>query len=395
MDLKLICLNCRLESDFQVNDIFCPRCSQPKQIFPPDLRRVKIHKFADWSLEKFQEFLPLREVKSELSLGEGQTPFLRLKKIEPERGLYAKVEASNPTLSFKDRGSIVVTHKALELGIKQIGTVSTGNMASSTAAYAARAGLQSVLLVKKGTSPAALISAAVFDPVIIEVDGDYGQLFYHSYEIGEKYGIYFANSVDPLRLEGYKLTSFEICLELGRTPDFVYVPVSSGGHLLGLYKGFAEFKLAGLAKSLPTLIGIQAEGCSPLVRAFKMKYDRVRKAKSVKTIAHSISNPSPPAGDLVLKLIRENNGYLISVSDAEMLRAQKLLATQEGLFVQPESASTLAAYFKLRDKFKGDSVLVLTGQGLKSTAPPLGSRKKIYRTRLENLNTVLDRVSNK
>ncbi|MGB9893916.1 MAG: threonine synthase, partial [Candidatus Saccharicenans sp.] len=349
MKFKLKCPICHLEKDFQVNSIFCPVCSQPMLIQDPEIKGKKVRKNFNLSLEKFQEFLPLKEVKKELSLGEGLTPFLRLQHIEKNRQLYAKIEASNPTLSFKDRGSVVVIHKAVELGLEKVGTVSTGNMASSTAAYAAKAGLQSVLLVKKGTSLNSLISSAVFGPIIIEVDGDYGQLFYRSYELGKKYQIYFANSVDPMRIEGYKLTSLEISLELGQSPDYLYVPVSSGGHFMGLFKGFAELKEAGLIKSQPKFIGVQAEGCAPVVRAFEMNKEKVEKFSPVSTMAHSISNPQPPAGNLVLKIIRENNGFLIAISDDEMKQAQKLLASTEGLFVQPESASTLAAYLKLKE----------------------------------------------
>ncbi|MGC8893041.1 MAG: threonine synthase [Candidatus Saccharicenans sp.] len=322
------------------------------------------------SLEKFASFLPLQKIRPELSLGEGQTPLLPLKSIEETGRLLAKLESANPTLSFKDRGSAVVVQKIMELGYKAIGTVSTGNMASSTAAYAARAGLRCVLLVKKGTSRAALLSSAIFNPLIIEVDGDYGQLFRESYSLGQEFGIYFANSVDPLRIEGYKLTAFEICLELGKAPDFVYLPISAGGHFLGLYKGFSELAQAGYIEKMPRLIGVQAANCSPIATAFKNGQQTVTKIEPAATIAHSISNPDPPAGNLVLKIVREHDGFLTAVSDEQMLRAQKDLSVKEGLFVQPESAATLAAYYDLRHRFQGLSVIIPTGQGLKATHQP-------------------------
>ena len=307
---KLTCFYCSHEDNFLPNDILCPACGQPLLFDSAQFNNARILIEEKIALKKFQNFLPLEKVEPDLSLKEGSTPLLRLSRLEKslnQSGLTAKLEAANPTLSFKDRGTAVVIQKLAEMKVEKIGTVSTGNMASSTAAYAARNGLQAFLLVKKGTSAGALISSAVFEPIIIEIEGDYGQLFYKSYQLGKRYGIYFANSVDPLRIEGYKLTSFEICQQLGHQPNFIFVPVSSGGHLVGLYKGFLELKQAGLIQACPTLIGVQAEGCSPIVQALERGENKVRKVESISTLAHSISNPDPPAGNLVLKIIKENN----------------------------------------------------------------------------------------
>ena len=392
---RMKCLYCYHEDLFQPNEILCPRCHQPLLFDSIQFNAAAFSPDGEITLQKYRQFLPLPGINLELSLKEGTTPLLRLSGLEKflnRTGLFAKLETANPTLSFKDRGTAVVVQKLDEMKIKKVGTVSTGNMASSTAAYAARCGLQAFLLVKKGTSTGALISSAVYEPVIIEVDGDYGQLFYKSYQLGKKYGIYFANSVDPLRLEGYKLTSFEICQQLGQSPDFIFVPISSGGHLIGLYKGFLELKQVGLIKTLPTLIGVQAEGCSPVVRAFERGEDKVKKLESVSTLAHSISNPDPPAGNLVLKIIKENNGQLVSVSDEEMLAARKLLAVREGLFAQPEASTTLAAYLKLKERFHGQSVLVLTGHGLKASELPAGRSQKHYEVKLEQVDDVLEQI---
>ncbi len=395
MNIKIKCLICQREKIFRTDDFFCPDCEQPMLIDPPQSRNPAINKKANLSLERFGDFLPLTTIRSNLSLGEGHTPLLQLRKIQSGQNLWAKMESSNPTLSFKDRGTVVVVHKALELGFTTIGTVSTGNMASSTAAYGARAGLKTLLLVKKGSSPRALLSAAVFGPEIIEVDGDYGQLFYQSYELGRESGIYFANSIDPLRIEGYKLTAFEVCEQLGRAPDFVYVPLSSGGHLLGLYKGFKEFWQAGLADKIPVIIGVQAAGCAPVSLAFQENRIQIDSWPEVRTIAHSISNPKPPAGNLVLKLLRENNGFLAMVRDEEMIQAQKLLAELEGIFVQPESAATLAAYFHLKDKFHGTSVLVMTGYGLKAAELPSLEPGRYHHSTLEELPAVFTNLIGK
>jgi len=392
---KMKCLYCYHEDVFQPNEILCPVCHQPLLFDLIQFNKASFSYDGEIALQKYRQFLPLPAINLELSLKEGGTPLLRLFSLEKflnKAGLFAKLEMANPTLSFKDRGTAVVVQKLAEMKIKKIGTVSTGNMASSTAAYAARCGLQAFLLVKKGTSTGALISSAVFEPVIIEVDGDYGQLFYKSYQLGKKYGLYFANSVDPLRLEGYKLTSFEICQQLGHRPNFIFVPVSSGGHLVGLYKGFLELKQAGLIQACPTFIGVQAEGCSPIVQALKRGEDKVRKVESISTLAHSISNADPPAGNLVLKIIKENKGQLVSVSDEEMLEAQKLLAVKEGLFAQPEASTTLAAYLKLKDTLDGQGVLVLTGHGLKASELPAGHSQKHYESRLDQIDDLFEQI---
>lgn len=385
----LKCLFCGREENFYPNDFFCPVCRQPMILQTAFPGKLKIDPGRGSGLDQFSPVLPLQKIRPELSLGEGQTPLLKLHSLDNGVEILAKLESANPTLSFKDRGSAVVVQKVLELGWPAIGTVSTGNMASSTAAYAARAGLPCLLLVKKGTSTAALLSSAVFNPIIIEVGGDYGQLFRQSYDLGKELNIYFANSVDPLRIEGYKLVSFEICWQLGRRPDFVYLPVSSGGHFLGLLKGFREMMQAGYIDRLPVLIGVQAAGCAPIAAAYRAGQEKVVSITDSRTIAHSISNPDPPAGNLVLKLVRENNGCLTTVTDDEMLQAQKYLANKEGIFVQPESATTLAAFFKHRKRFRGTSVLILTGQGLKAVHQP-GLKSGNYRSAsLQELKEVI------
>ncbi|HAR36269.1 MAG TPA: threonine synthase [Acidobacteria bacterium] len=399
MNNTLQCPLCGREDFFRPNDFFCPACQQPMWFKPCSVPPQEFKERTSSSLEKFSACLPLRTVRPEFSLGEGQTPLIPLNSVGAPGKVWAKLESANPSLSFKDRGSAVVVQKAVELGWPAIGTVSTGNMASSTAAYAARAGLSCLLLVKKGTSPGALVSAAVFRPLLIEVEGDYGQLFRKSYELGRSLKVYFANSVDPLRLEGYKLAALEIREQLGQAPDYVYVPVSSGGHFLGLYKGFMELKMSGYIDKIPVMVGVQAASCAPIARAFEQGLEKVIKINPGETLAHSIANPDPPAGDLILKLARENQAHLLAISDQEMLAAQSQLARQEGLFVQPESAAVLAAFHQLQTNFSGLSVLILTGQGLKAVYQPSPDLRNFYQARVEELpallNTVLPQTTEK
>jgi len=349
----------------------------------------------------FADFLPLETVDRELGLGEGLTPLVRLGRIGASLGLaalHAKNEAQNPTGSFKDRGTSVAVQKAVALGMPRIGTVSTGNMAASTAAYGARAGLPTFVLLKEGTSTTSLRNAGIHGPRLVAVEGDYGTLFRASIGIGRKLGITFMNSIDPYRMEGYKVTAFEIYVQLGRrAPGTVVVPLSSGGHLLGLMRGFAELEREGLIPAYPLIVGVQAAGCAPLVRAFDAGRPTYERWEGPRTIAHAIANPTPPAGDAVLRTIREREGILIAVSDEDMLAAQRELASAEGLFCQPESATTLVALRKLAaagkiDEGRGATVLILTGSGLKTPAALESAPIEIHRVPLAELESGLARL---
>jgi threonine synthase len=373
---KFECLVCGPAAARDPYSPFCPGCDEPLFLVPAArLGGRVIHEDRPLALERFADFLPLDGIVPGLSLGEGTTPLIRLGRTGEAMGLsavYAKNEAQNPTGSFKDRGTAVAVQKAVSLGIKRIGTVSTGNMAASTAAYGARAGLETFVLLKEGTAVTSLKAAGIHDPRLIAVEGDYGSLFRSSLEIGKRLGISFMNSIDPYRMEGYKLTAFEIFLQMGRrSPRFLFVPLSSGGHLLGLMRAFEDLEREKLIAAYPTFVGVQAQGCAPLAAAFAAGLERYERPAEVHTIAHAISNPTPPAGNAVLRMIRDRKGILLAVTDEEMLEAQRELAAAEGLFVQPESATTLAALKKLVAAGRiaeqnGDAVLVLTGSGLKT-----------------------------
>jgi threonine synthase len=367
------CLFCRKKYPVDVFHPFCPSCSEPLLVARSRRPRA-FHLEKELAIEKCLDFLPLPEIVPHLSLGEGQTPLIRLSRTMKKFGLpplYAKNETANPTASFKDRGTVVAVHKAISLGLKKIGTVSTGNMAGSTAAYAAKAGLRSFVFVKEDTSREKIFSAGIYGPVLFTVRGDYGRLFRQSFEIGKKFGIYFMNSVDPYRIEGYKLAGYETFFQLGsRPPRYIFVPVSAGGHLIGLLRAFQDLTSEGLIKKCPTFVGVQARGCSPLARAFRQKKATFSRFPNPKTIAHAISNPNPPAGNIVLKIVRENGGMILGVSDTEILIAQRWLAEQEGIFCDPASATTLAGLLQLSKRMSFGArdriVLVITGSGLKT-----------------------------
>jgi threonine synthase len=362
---------------------FCPDCHEPL-LYKKSQMEKKFHLKKDHPLEAMLDFLPLDHVNRELSLEEGNTPLIRLMNIEQRLGLpslFAKNETVNPTFSFKDRGTAVAVQKAAAFGIEKIGTVSTGNMAASTAAYGARAGLKTLVLVKEDTPREKLLSISVHNPVMVRVKGDYGKLFRKSLSLAAEMGVYFMNSVDPFRLEGYKVTGLEIYIQLAQqVPDYIFVPVSAGGHLVGIIRAFQELKRQGYIQKYPRFIGVQANGCSPIAQAFQSGSTEVKRVEKADTVALAISNPDPPAGNLLLRLIKETGGSLISIPDENILAAQRILAEQEGLYVQPASATTLGGLIAFAKKQKLErssrAVLILTGSGLRAPrkTSPLSSR---------------------
>jgi len=396
---SLECLFCHKKYPIDVFHLFCPSCQEPLLVAPSRRNRV-FHLDQSLAVEKFIDFLPLTKIHPQFSLGEGQTPLTRLSRVMEIFGLppvFAKNEMINPTASFKDRGTVIAVHKAVSLGFKKIGTVSTGNMAGSTAAYAAKVGLGSLIFVKEDTSRDKIFSAGIYGPDLFKVRGDYGRLFYKSFAIGKKYGIYFMNSVDPFRIEGYKATGYEIFLELdSHTPQYIIVPVSAGGHLIGLMRAFLDLKEEGFIRKFPIFVGVQASGCSPLARAFAQGRLKFSRFPSPKTIAHAISNPNPPGGNIVLKMIHKNKGMILDVSDTEILEAQRLLAEQEGIFCDPASATTLAALRRISKKMKfgvrDRIVLVITGSGLKTLEDLDPSMTKAEEASLEDLEKKIQSV---
>ncbi len=393
---EMVCLICGKKSPLELFYPFCPECGEPLLFSPPRRKRA----FAPdrtLTLEKFLDFLPLAKVNPRLSLGEGNTPLVSLERLRRRYGLpevWAKNETANPTGSFKDRGTAVAVQRACALGVKRIGTVSTGNMAASTAAYGAKAGLKTFVFLKDDATPEKILSAAIHGAALFLVEGDYGKLFRESYRIGREHDIYFANSIDPLRIEGYKTAGFEIYQQLGgRGPSYLFVPVSSGGHLVGLVRSFQDLRQQGLIRALPVFVGVQAAGCSPLARAYERGESTFLKWTRPRTVAHAISNPSPPAGNLMLKLIKENNGLILAVTDREILQAQKDLAQYEGIFCDPASATTLAALLKLSPGLKvraqDELVLVITGSGLKSMETLKRHSLPVFRTPISKLARTL------
>ncbi|MFO8110649.1 MAG: threonine synthase [Thermoplasmata archaeon] len=312
-----------------------------------------------WSV--YRDFFPYK-VSKEDSLGEGNTPLTRAKKLSAELdiNLYLKNETVNPTWSFKDRGTIFGIKRAIELGYERIGTVSTGNMAASLACYGAYHGLQTFVLVPSDIHEDKIGQISMYGPEIIGIDGDYGSLYFESLDLDD---IYFINSDNPYRIEGYKSIAFEIASEV--EASHVIIPTSSGGLFRGIVKGYEELFQNHIISDLPKFIAVQAEGCSPIQRAFA-EDGPIRRWKSPNTVAKAISNSFPPSGDVVVRKLKELKGTCAAVDDHDILEAQSSIA-RDGIYCQPASAVGVAALPQLMDDMDHYSKVVslITGSGMK------------------------------
>ncbi len=211
----------------------------------------------------------------------------------------------------------------------------------------------------------------IYNPILIKVEGNYGQLYYESLKIGREMGIYFLNSDVPFRVEGSKSIAFEICEQLDYdVPEYVVIPTSSGGNSRGILKGFVEYYQQGLISFLPKIICVQLAGCAPIYQAWINRQEKISPVSEPRAIDHAIANPNPPSGNELLRKLRSFDGIVTTVSDQEALDCQFLLA-KEGIFSQPAAAVSLAAIKKLRVEGilnkKDRCIAVITGSGLKYT----------------------------
>ena len=304
------------------------------------------------------------------SLGEGGTPLVPLARLGRRlnlSALWAKNETTNPTWSFKDRGTAVCLAHAKSLGFDRIGTVSTGNMAASVAAYGAASGSETFILVKRDMPEEKLAPVAVYGARVVRVDGPYDKLYDVSLELGRRLGIYFMNSDVPFRVAGSRTIAYELAEE-APTLDWVVVPVSAGGNIRGIFEGYRLAVQMGLVQRAPRILAVQAAGCCPVTAAFESGAQAIRRFENPSTVAHAIDNPLPPSGNRALSLLRSDGGAAVAASEDEILSAQRDLCA-EGLFVQPGSATAFAglklALARGIISAGSQAAVVLTGSGLK------------------------------
>ncbi|MBI4244712.1 MAG: threonine synthase [Planctomycetes bacterium] len=332
------------------------------------------------SVSKYLPFLPISDYSSFVSLSEGSTPLIKSRSIGKDLGieLYFKYESHNPTGSFKDRGSAVEITIAKELKAKAVVVASTGNMAASIACYAAAAGIPCYVFVPEGSPTSKLVQVIAYGGNIIQVRGNYHDAINVARNVAEQLSYYLAGDY-AFRVEGHKTAAFEIADQLFfRVPDIVVVPMGAGTNIAGYWKGFKEYKELEFIDKTPRMFGVQAEGVCPIVKSFEKNTKIIIPWKDVKTIASGIAVDYPLDGVKALDVIEESKGSAVSVSDADILKCQYMLAKREGLFVESSSAASVAALVKLgREKVQETTaVCVLTGNGLKDPAPVFNSAQK-------------------
>jgi len=391
------CTRCNKAFDAGEVHYRCDDCNEPLEL--ELIKSGKIMKKETMSLnilKRYSDFFPFISLDEGLSLGEGFTGLVASESLAKAAGvgkLYFKNESQNPTWSFKDRGTYAGIQHAVKLGYKRIGTVSTGNMAPSVAAYGSKAGLETFVLVSNDIPAEKMNPISIYGPNLIRVDGDYGKMYYESLKIGRENDIYFLNSDSPFRVEGSKTIAFEICEQLDfAMPDYVVVPTSAGGNIRGIEKGFTEFKLCGLIEKVPKMICAQAWGCSPIAYAYESGKMEIERFEDSHTIAHAIENPFPPSGNQTLRVLAKNGGMAVSVRDEEIIEAQGQMAKM-GLFGQPASAVPFAAVKKLkkagRIEDKASIVCILTGSGLKYTGAFEKHNLKSEKCKLDDLSAFI------
>lgn len=316
-------------------------------------------------LREYKEYLPITDKTPLITLHEGNTPLIKAEKIGKELGgieLYFKYDGLNPTGSFKDRGMVMAVAKALEEGSKAIMCASTGNTSASAAAYAARSGIQCIVVIPDGNiALGKLAQALMYGAKVIAIKGNFDEALKAVVDITNKYPITLVNSINPFRLQGQKTSAFEICDTLGKAPDYLAIPVGNAGNISAYWMGFKEYKENGKVSNLPKMIGFEAEGSAAIVQN--------RVIENPQTLATAIKIGNPASWKLAVNAANESNGFIDSVTDDEILEAYKMLTREEGIFAEPASAASLVGViktYKAGKLKKGDVVVsVLTGNGLK------------------------------
>ena len=347
-------------------------------------------------IDRYRDRLPVHDDTRIISLGEGNTPLIRLNNIPRLIGkdvdIYVKYEGLNPTGSFKDRGMTMAVTKAVEEGSKAIICASTGNTSAAAAAYAARAGITAFVLIPEGKiALGKLAQAMMHGATVLQINGNFDVGMQLVKEVGDDAPVTIVNSINPFRLQGQKTAAFEIVEELGCAPDFHCIPVGNAGNITAHWMGYTEYHENGIVNSRPKMVGYQAAGSAPFMRG--------EMVDDPDTIATAIRIGHPQSWDKAWVVKKESMGWFDECVDEEILKTQKMLAMNEGIFCEPASATSLAG--ALMDINSGKIpegskiVCTLTGHGLKDpdtaiaqSAPVLtveATRKEVTKAILDNM----------
>ena len=317
-------------------------------------------------INRYKEYLPVTETTPIVTLNEGNTPLIKAdnlaKKIGLEANIYLKFDGCNPTGSFKDRGMTMAVTKAKESGSQAIICASTGNTSASAAAYGAKAGLRTLVLIPDGYIALGKLSQAMmYGAEIIAIQGNLDKALEFVRKISEEYPITLVNSVNPYRIEGQKTAAFEVCDALGKAPEYHFIPVGNAGNITAYWKGYKEYHSLGKIKELPMMMGYEAEGSAAIVRNERIM--------NPETLATAIRIGNPASWDKAVAARDESKGTIGCVTDEKIVEAYKLIASCEGVFAEPASAASVAGLIQAHEKglvkAGSDIGCVLTGNGLK------------------------------
>lgn len=380
VDYKLICPECHREFDVERVQTYCPDCRSPlvTEYDLPGLRKtldreeIRNRPRGMW---RWRELLPVKEARFRISLGEGDTPLLKVPRLAEVCGandLLIKDESLNPTGSFKARGLAAAVSKAVELGVRDFVIPTAGNAGGALAHYAGRAGCDAHVYMPTDTPLPIQYEVRMAGADLHLVDGLINDAARLASTDAARYGWFDMSTFkEPFRVEGKKIMGYEIAEGLGWVlPDVILYPTGGGTGLVGMWKAFDEMEALGwIDEKRPRLISVQSEGCAPVVRAFQTGGEQIEPWTNAATIALGLRVPAVFAARLVMRSLYESNGLAVTVTDGEIRAAQKKLARLEGILAAPEGAATVAALENLlsRGEIKPDEKIVLfnTGSGLK------------------------------
>ncbi|MFC1887578.1 threonine synthase [Candidatus Cloacimonadota bacterium] len=398
MELKLISTISGKEYNFSCLEEVSDN-NEPLEVYLPGLERARI-KTGEKIWERFADFLPF-PVSENISLGEGNTPLIaadsKLKKYTGLDNLFLKDETINPTGSFKDRGSLLVTAMSRKMNESVTATISTGNMGSSISAYGKKAGLKVIVFIPDSTPEEKIQLMCQFDPYIIKIKApDYSKMKKKILAMASELNLRIVSGNGPIRVEGYKLTAFEMFEQMmGEVPDYIAVPTSACGHIRGIFKGYLELFRSGYIRKLPKMIIVQAENNSPIVSAIKQGRNETIPFIYFKTIAHAITSGDPFGGNELIGKAGKFNWLAEDVTEDEIVKAQKVL-NDSGYLVEPASATVLPAVRKLQEtgKIEADAkvVLILTGSAEKHIRETLQIQTRIISCNLQDVKGQIRKI---
>ncbi len=364
------CTICSATYDLKPEYTVCPRCAGDQQADQPLHGVLEVELVGSiGSRFSITDLLPI-EPEFFPPIPVGNTPLWEpenIRSLTGFRNLFIKDDGSNPTSSFKDRASFLVSAAALKFNIKDITLASTGNAGSSMAGVGAAAGQRITLFLPESAPPAKLVQALQYGARVFRVNGNYDKAYDLSLEFTrQKGGINRNTAYNPMTIEGKKTVSLELFKQLGRGPDIVFVSVGDGCILAGVYKGFKDLLQLGHIQQMPKIIGVQAETSNALTRAFHFG---VFENIPTSTVADSICVDVPRNGTHALSLLKKFNGDMVTVSDQQIIQAQSFLSSSTGLFTEPAGAAAFAGFKKLSPELDSDSLVVVlaTGNGLKDS----------------------------